>query len=261
MNLYVIGNGFDLDHGIKSRYTDFKNFLVNSKDANAKSLLDIIEISYRRKDDMLWKDLEKSIGELDLNYNMERGVTHIIETIKFTENFSYLFKEWVNYLQNSEITKVSIKKDLKLLFNEYRDAFFTFNYTPTLEKIYNINRDNIKYIHVVNNGEGYEFGHEKIETNDETYHANFSVRKFLIQQLYKDTSKICDNNRNWFEELSNKNIENIYFYGFSFADIDLIYIKGVLNNINENDLKNIYLYSYKGQKENEYAQQEKFKIV
>ena len=34
----------------------------------------------------------KSIGELDLNYNMERGVTHIIETIKFTENFSYLFK-------------------------------------------------------------------------------------------------------------------------------------------------------------------------
>ena len=34
-------------------------FLVKSKDANAKSLLDIIEISYRRKDDMLWKDLEK----------------------------------------------------------------------------------------------------------------------------------------------------------------------------------------------------------
>ena len=59
MNLYVIGNGFDLDHGIKSRYTDFKKFLVKSKDANAKSLLDIIEISYRRKDDMLWKDLEK----------------------------------------------------------------------------------------------------------------------------------------------------------------------------------------------------------
>lgn len=64
----------------------------------------------------------------------------------------------------------------------------------------------------------------------------------MIQQLYKDTSKICDNNRNWFEELSNKNIENIYFYGFSFADIDLIYIKGVLNNINENDLKiSIYI--------------------
>ena len=48
---------------------------------------------------MLWKDLEKSIGELDLNI-IWKEVTHIIETIKFTENFSYLFKEWVNYLQN-----------------------------------------------------------------------------------------------------------------------------------------------------------------
>ena len=28
-------------------------------------------------------------------------------------------------------------------------------------------------------------------------------------------------------------IENIYFYGFSFADIDLIYIKGIFNNINK----------------------------
>ena len=45
-----------------------------------------------------------------------------------------------------------------------------------------------------------------------------------------------------------RKIENIYFYGFSFADIDLIYIKGIFNNINENDLRNIYLYSYKRQK-------------
>ena len=83
----------------------------------------------------------------------------------------------------------------------------------------------------------------------------------MIQQLYKDTSKICDNNRNWFEELSNKNIENIYFYGFSFADIDLIYIKGVLNNINENDLKISIYIVIKVRKKIEYAQQEKFKIV
>lgn len=53
MNLYVIGNGFDIDHGIPSSYTDFKKFLVDSEDNNAKALLDIIEISYREKDSML----------------------------------------------------------------------------------------------------------------------------------------------------------------------------------------------------------------
>ena len=50
-------------------------------------------------------------------------------------------------------------------------------------------------------------------------------------------------------------IENIYFYGFSFADIDLIYIKGIFNNINKNELENIYLYNYKTQKEQEYEEQ------
>ena len=84
MNLYVIGNGFDIDHGIPSSYTDFKKFLVDSEDNNAKALLDIIEISYREKDSMLWKDLEKNIGELDLDYSMGKGGTYIIKTIIFT---------------------------------------------------------------------------------------------------------------------------------------------------------------------------------
>lgn len=255
MNLYVIGNGFDIDHGIPSSYTDFKKFLVDSEDNNAKALLDIIEISYREKDSMLWKDLEKNIGELDLDYSMGKGGTYIIKTIMFTENFSYLFKEWVNYLRDFEIIKVSTKKDLKQLFNENKDVFFSFNYTPTLEKIYNINKDNIKYIHVVKNGESYEFGHEKIGKINEIGHESFGVRNFSRQQLSKDTSKIYNNNRSWFEELSQKNIENIYFYGFSFANIDLIYIKGILNNVNKNKLKNIYLYSYKNQKENDYEEQ------
>lgn len=257
MNLYIIGNGFDIDHGIKSKYIDFKHFLENSLDINAKVLLDIIENSYRNNDDMLWKDLEKSIGELDLDYYIEKDVKNLTNAIMFTEHFSYLFKKWVNYLRDFEIIKESTKKNLKHLFNENRDVFFSFNYTPTLEKIYNINKDNIKYIHVVKDGESYEFGHEKIGKINEIGHANFGVRNYLRQQLSKDTSKIYDNNRSWFEELSQKNIENIYFYGFSFANIDLIYIKGILNNVNKNKLKSIYLYSYKNQKENDYEEQKR----
>ncbi|MCG1770403.1 AbiH family protein [Staphylococcus epidermidis] len=255
MNLYIIGNGFDIDHGIKSKYIDFKHFLENSLDINAKVLLDVIENSYRNNDNMLWKDLEKSIGELDLDYYIEKDVKNLTNAIMFTENFSCLFKKWVNYLRDFEIIKESTKKNLKHLFNENRDVFFSFNYTPTLEKIYNINKDNIKYIHMVKNGESYEFGHEKIGKINEIGHANFGVRNYLRQQLSKDTSKIYDNNRSWFEELSQKNIENIYFYGFSFANIDLIYIKGVLNNVNKNKLKSIYLYSYKNQKEIDYEEQ------
>ena len=30
--LYIIGNGFDLAHGMKTLYTDFKKFLYNNSD-------------------------------------------------------------------------------------------------------------------------------------------------------------------------------------------------------------------------------------
>ncbi|MFW3591224.1 AbiH family protein [Staphylococcus caprae] len=135
---------------------------------------------------------------------MVKGGANIIKKIMFVENFSNLFREWVHNLQYTEITKVSAKKYLNNLFNKNINMFFTFNYTLTLENIYNINEDNIKYIHVVKNGEGYEFGHDKVEKIDTIGHVNFGVRKFLRQQLYKDTSKIYENNRDWFEELSEK---------------------------------------------------------
>ena len=41
---------------------------------------------------MLWKDLEKSIGELDLDYYIEKDVKNLTNAIMFTENFSCLFK-------------------------------------------------------------------------------------------------------------------------------------------------------------------------
>ncbi|EGQ3281747.1 hypothetical protein G4N51_002368 [Staphylococcus pseudintermedius] len=55
--------------------------------------------------------------------------------------------------------------------------------------------------------------------------------------------------------MKNYEINSLYFYGFSFADIDLIYIKGILNNIDEKQLKSIHLYSYKGQLKDDYNNQ------
>ncbi|OAO24891.1 AbiH family protein [Mammaliicoccus lentus] len=256
MNLYIIGNGFDIDHDIASKYTDFKQFLSQSGDKNAKTLLEIIEVAYRETKTDLWRDLEASIGKLDLDYAIKKDDSYIVQSITFTNNFSYLFRSWINNIENVEIPNVISKEPLNELFNKNEDIFFTFNYTHTLEEIYNINKNNIKYIHVIKDGVGYEFGHEKVESNNTIGHDSFGFKNFLNQQLIKDTPRIYKDNQSWFEKLFDKNIESIYFYGFSFADIDLIYIKGILNNIDENKLENIYLYNYEGQNENEYEQQE-----
>ena len=51
-------------------------------------------------------------------------------------------------IKNDKISEATLK-DLKYLFNKNEDIFLSLNYTPTLEMLYNINKNNIKYIHVV----------------------------------------------------------------------------------------------------------------
>ena len=38
--LYIIGNGFDLNHELKTRYTDFKEWLKNKKPNIYKTILE-----------------------------------------------------------------------------------------------------------------------------------------------------------------------------------------------------------------------------
>lgn len=57
--LYIIGNGFDLFHGVKSLYRDFRIFL----DQNNQQVLLSIE-KYFQKDE-LWSNFEAALANLD----------------------------------------------------------------------------------------------------------------------------------------------------------------------------------------------------
>ncbi|WP_330995179.1 AbiH family protein [Staphylococcus pseudintermedius] len=251
MNLFIIGNGFDIDHNIKSSYADFKNYLVHLNNSEATTCIEIMEKGHNNSQVDLWSQLEKNLCYLNLDYVIDNNFKYLIPTILLSETFNKLFKDWVNQLDNDR----KPKKQLQQLINTTNDLFFTFNYTNTLEYIYSVNENNIKYIHVVKEGESYEFGHKKIEIDTSSFHYNFGVSNFFKQQLIKDTSSIFQRNSDWFHGLKNYEINSLYFYGFSFADIDLIYIKGILNNIDEKQLKSIHLYSYKGQLKDDYNNQ------
>lgn len=248
MNLFIMGNGFDIDHNIKSSYADFKNYLVHLNNSEATTCIEIMEKGHNNSQVDLWSQLEKNLCYLNLDYVIDNNFKYLIPTILLSETFNKLFKDWVNQLDNDR----KPKKQLQQLINTTNDLFFTFNYTNTLEYIYSVNENNIKYIHVVKEGESYEFGHKKIEIDTSSFHYNFGVSNFFKQQLIKDTSSIFQRNSDWFHGLKNYEINSLYFYGFSFADIDLIYIKGILNNIDKKHLKSIHIYSYKGQPKDDY---------
>jgi hypothetical protein len=89
--LFLIGNGFDISAGLKTRYEDVLNrYLADTKSNSAfddikKDIYDNIK---------LWGDFEKRLGEITNNYSMENLETYygfLINFRKFLVN--YLTKE------------------------------------------------------------------------------------------------------------------------------------------------------------------------
>lgn len=58
--LYVIGNGFDIMHGVPSRYYDFKEYLLKRD----SKIIEVLENNWELKD--FWSDFEENLGYFDL---------------------------------------------------------------------------------------------------------------------------------------------------------------------------------------------------
>lgn len=158
--LCIIGNGFDLAHGVKSSYYDFRKFLGTNSD-----LREIME-AYINKPD-IWGDFENSLAHLD----REMLINNIDETLADfdvkdddDEDFSaadyHLATEW------AAMPAIMIEEELPIEFRKWINKlqvpnssnplnqiintnakFINFNYTEFLETIYGIKCENILYIH------------------------------------------------------------------------------------------------------------------
>ncbi|ENA4203435.1 hypothetical protein ABGO32_004809, partial [Escherichia coli] len=59
MRLYIIGNGFDMRHGLPTGYKHFKSYV----EKNDQDLYDAIEEYIPAGDE--WNELENALGEID----------------------------------------------------------------------------------------------------------------------------------------------------------------------------------------------------
>jgi len=148
--LYIIGNGFDLNIGLKTSYLDFYNYynsLSSTKD-KVKFLKESIS-----KDFKTWADLEIGFGEFTSKLN---------DTAEFNETFEDISDQLATYLAKEEnsfdfslIDKGKFYEDLSspekylpntdlLLLKDFINNFgnqhiniriITLNYTKSIEKI------------------------------------------------------------------------------------------------------------------------------
>lgn len=177
MKLYIIGNGVDLAHGLKTWYWEFRKFLeynhpefllLFEKLYNIEAL-DDSEPWYTEEmqkrwdksvDHALWSTFEEKIGTpnvqsmLDMFETVISGMdSEMIECgikdtmdVYWKEEYGYIkklqkyVKEWIEEIDLSEI-----KPKKESLINNGEDYFFNFNYTNVIEEIYNI--ENVIHIH------------------------------------------------------------------------------------------------------------------
>jgi len=111
--LYIIGNGFDMHHGIKSSYKDFGKYL-KAIDSETYDLMTDFLPSYGADD---WSDS----GHHDYQYEVDRVVEALSRTL-----LSH-FSDWIRQLAiptSKGIEKFRLPLDLS-------SQYLSFNYTDT----------------------------------------------------------------------------------------------------------------------------------
>lgn len=250
--LYIIGNGFDLNHGLKTSYENFRDEYAVKKNA----LLNVLEKLYsnRLEQDLWWSNFEEMLGEVDYEHlaNSLNGngktLGSFISKDFFTYNLSFFFGDWIRKVDDA-ITSNSITRRNDV---DIEAQFFTFNYTTLLEKVYHVNNNNVWHIHksirdLRNDERSLIVGHDSSFAELMNYIKNSGVINKLPnsfinnvnQQIEKGAKKV--NNRieqNRKDFLKYAEIKHYIIMGFSMNKIDLPYIQEIIranNNITEAD--------------------------
>lgn len=261
--LFIIGNGFDLSHRIKSSYSHFRKFLVKKcgghisympetyinqdgdviadETTSAGLLIELIDNIAKGEN---WADLESYLADFDYqeyfeDYDLSDAinsddddemfrVAHNREDISSdlrycVRNIKSLFGEWIYEV---DIDVLEQKRYKELFSND--SLFLSFNYTKTLESVYQIDNSSICHIHGTINQNIY-FGHgcdsNPYASDDfELLGIDFELSQ-LFDELRKNVYECYKNNICFFNRIKHSNITDIYSIGFSFSEVDIFYIK------------------------------------
>lgn len=235
--LYVIGNGFDLRHGLPSSYGCFKCYLNRGGRSD-----DVLLLDYLFGENKLWSDYENALGLLSPSqfekfiqwykeydrkrgvpgpYAVENGVDTIYSTIETD------FREWIYSLTIDAIEpKMNIDTDA---------LFLTFNYTETLEQVYGLPHKHILYIHNnLNQGQlvyGHGLDNVAIEEMGSHFENEDMKKEFvaLMQSFKKNTSDIIDGKKRCFAMLND--VSKVIVIGHSLNEIDMPYFECIQAHI------------------------------
>jgi hypothetical protein len=249
--LYIIGNGFDLHHGIRSGYRDFGAYLK----AADREIFRTLERYF--PDEELWSDLESALAHLDTdtliddagmfmtgygddnwrdsaNHDFQYEISRVADATSKTLRAH--FARWVRQLAMPESGAILDK----LLGLDPTALFLNFNYTPSLERLYGVPLQNILYIHgaATQPDEDLILGHgwhrsdaDLLNHHIDPERADFRVIEgnHIIDRYFTETFKPVDEiiARNATFWASCGDVSDVYVLGHSLAPVDHPYFEQI----------------------------------
>lgn len=264
--VFLLGNGFDINIGMKTRYCNFYDFYLKQVSSNAIIKTFKNDIQENIED---WADLELRLGEYlehlqeneailiynDLVKNLQIYIQSEEERHSYGIDSNLIRKDLIspeNYLRyvDSQFIKSNWKKD-----NEnWRVRIISFNYTKSLEKLIAFNNERIvietvnghqRYIDAVEHIHGFTNNRMTLGVNDSKQIRNQNLRdcKKIIRRFVKPE---CNNTyglnhsdkcANWINAA-----QIICLYGLSLGETDKIWWNRVAKRLINNATLIIFYY-------------------
>lgn len=266
--LYIIGNGFDLAQGLKTRYADFYPFYQKCPSPNEVAKLMKKEINEHAGN---WSDMELAFGKFtkkvhseeeltdmyfDLSERLSEFLTQESQKKVFTQNAKILrdFFEPFHYLEPLD------QRYYRTHYNKYYDRdrknaqvnIITLNYTNTLESLlgpeakrgmsignefYRVN--NICHRHGTL-GDTILLGvNDEQQILNESFKNSQSAKDFLVKPMAIDAMR-SDNDVICQEMIQNANI--IVLFGVSLGDTDANLWKYVVEHLTNTNTLLVYFH-------------------
>jgi len=265
--LYIIGNGFDLHHGINTDYKEFRNYL----EINYPDLLDSLGLYYDiDEDSLLWSEFENELKEFDPTeleenfgeympdyssddfrdrdrYDLRFYIQNELQPIQ--NGLQEAFNNWIASRKTPNNKDLNIPIDINAIF-------LNFNYTNVLESLYGISRNNINYIHNKSgeNNSDLLFGHAwnpqqwakqrtpemPVDLDDEQKQNWIDYQSdsydYSVMRAYEEIDGFFSNIYKDCESIIDKNhdffsnlrdIKEIFIYGHSLSEVDKPYFEKI----------------------------------
>ena len=271
MKLFIIGNGFDIGHGLPTGYWDFRTFLDLVYPEFLRSFEEHYDIypgmSAEAKKKTLWSRFESNLANIDedtiieigtsIELDLESGDVGIEDTLYsyFTDEYQYIeklagyLKQWVRSIKIRDCLPRT-----SLIDKNNRDLFLTFNYTAVLENVYGITPGNIVHIH----GSLRDYTHDPVlghsnkerlqkirnriteaeKVFDEKECSICRVVNDYYGRTFKDTSRYSV----YLSHFAEKDISDIIVIGHSLDGIDMPYFSIIDSNTGKNRMWTVYCY-------------------